>query len=442
MQVIETKARLEDRFVHAYEVNEGHALNGRNERLHGLRQAAIDQFERLGIPAPRAEAYKYTNISKTLRHEYEVHLKADISGVTADDVARLKVPGLDGALVVLVNGRYVADLSDVTRLPEGVVVTSLQDASETQTNVFNAHFAQYAPHEKEALVALNTAFTKEGVFIYVPRNVVVEQPIQVLNLIHTDRDLFMQPRHLFVAEQSAQVKIVEVQQALTATKTFANTVTEVYVARNANVEVYALQDNGTTASQVSALNAYQEADSHFGVHTHTLSGDVVRNNISLLPNAENCETHMFGFFLGTGTTHIDNHTFVDHAMPNCFSNELYKGVLDDKATGVFNGKVMVRQDAQKINAYQSNKAIVLTETAHMYSKPELEIYADDVRCSHGATTGQVEPEAVFYLRSRGLTEHQARKLLLLAFARDVLDNVKVDAFRAYLDDLVSDRLPA
>jgi Fe-S cluster assembly protein SufD len=321
-----------------------------------------------------------------------------------------------------------------------MVVGGLHEASETQTNAFNRHFAQYADYENTPFTALNTAFAQHGLFVYVPRNTVVEAPLHVVNLARADDDLFYQPRNLIVVEAGAQFRIVEQYGSLTGTPTFANAVAEYYAGAGAHVQGFKVQNEGPEASRIDTVHAYQGEGSTFSMHTTTLSGTLVRNNLNMLPDAEYCETHMYGLFLADGTMHVDNHTLVDHARPNCFSNELYKGILDDRATGVFNGKVLVRPDAQKTNAYQSNKSIVLSETAHMYAKPELEIYADDVKCSHGATTGQVEPEALFYLRSRGLSERQARKLLLLAFARDVLDAVPLEPLREHLDALVAARL--
>ncbi len=215
--------------------------------------------------------------------------------------------------------------------------------------------------------------------------------------------------------------------------------TEVFVGAHAHVDRYEIQDESARTSIVNKVRAYQQTGSVFRNSTFTFSGEVIRNNVEILPDAEHCETHLYGLFLGDGVMHVDNHTLVDHARPNCFSNELYKGILDDKATGVFNGKVLVRLDAQQTNAYQSNKSILLTDTARMYSKPELEIYADDVKCSHGATTGQLDEDALFYLRSRGLTEKRARAILLTAFARDVLNNVVIEPLRVYLDTLVTAR---
>ena len=423
--------RPEDRFFAAFEIHEGHTLNGSNAVLEGLRKEAIGHFSTLGFPAPKTEAWKYTNITKVLAHDFALQLKP--TATAESDLTPFLIPGLDAYVAVFINGHFDAARSALGGLPEGVIVMSLAQAKEVHADLFNHHFAQYADHRKEVFTALNTAFTHDGLFVYVPRNTVVEKPIFALHLIEAEADTFLLPRHLIIAERSAQVQIIEHCQGQTEAKTFSNTVTECFVGANAHVDHYKIQDDGPNASQVNTLHAYQEGNSYFSTLTATISGAVVRNNLHFLPNAENCETHLLGLTLANGKTHVDNHTLVDHAQPNCFSNELYKGILDENATGVFNGKVLVRQDAQKTNAYQSNKSVVLTETARMFSKPELEIYADDVKCSHGATTGQLDAEAMFYLRTRGLTKEKARMLLLHAFARDVLDEIKNEPLRAYLD---------
>ncbi|WP_457651760.1 Fe-S cluster assembly protein SufD [Rhodocaloribacter sp.] len=430
--------RPEDRFLAAFEVHAGHARNGSNPRVHELRREALTHFARLGFPARKAEAWKYTNIGRKLAHAYA--LGASAPALTPDDLAPYAIPGLDAARAVLVNGRFEAGLSSLDGLPEGVVVTGLAEAAGTYPELFDRHFARYADYRGEVFTALNTAFTHDGLFVYVPKNTVVERPIHVLSLLHTDADLFLQPRLLVVVERSAQVRLIESRHARTGTKTFTNGVTELFAGPNAHVDLFTLQDEGDAAAQVASLYAYQEADSYLATSTITLSGDLVRNTQNYLPDAENCETHLRGLFLGQGSMHVDNHTLVDHAKPHCFSNELFKGILADRATGVFNGKVFVRPDAQQTNAYQENKTVLLSDAARMYAKPELEIYADDVKCSHGATTGQLDAEAMFYLRSRGLTEGQARRMLLLAFARDVIDEIAVEPLRAYLDHLIEARL--
>ncbi|GAB5520254.1 MAG: Fe-S cluster assembly protein SufD [Rhodothermales bacterium] len=433
---------LESRFVRAFEVNEGVTLNGSNANIHGVRKAAMEAFQTLGFPKPRAEAWKYTNISRVLRGDFDLALSPTEHDLTADAIDALLVPGLDAHLVVLVNGRYDAELSRIGDLPEGVLLTGFAQASEQYADTVNAHFAKYAKYKGEAFAALNTAFAQDGYFLYVPKNVVLDTPVVVLHVLTGDQSLFVQPRSLFVTERFAQATVIELKQSTTDVPMFTNAVTEVYVGANAKTDHYQIQEEAASQHQVTYLEAYQARDSHFSTHTETFSGGTVRNNLGLLPNDENIETHLIGLFLCNGSMHVDNHTLVDHAKPNCMSNELYKGILDDQSVGVFNGKVFVRQDAQKINAYQTNKTIVLTEQAKMFSKPELEIYADDVQCSHGATTGQIEDEALFYLMARGIPAGRARALLLLAFARDVLDTVEVEPLQEYLDAKINARFDA
>lgn len=442
MSKLDTQAGLEERFRSAFAVHEGHTLNGSNANLHGLRRSALDAFTTLGFPAKKTEAWKYTHLDRQLRRDYQLALTSVEHSFTQADIDTVAIPELDAYRIVLVNGRYQPTLSSVEGLPEGVVVTGFGQASEKHADLVNAHLGRYAKAESEAYTALNMAFAQDGYFVYVPKNVIVEKPILVIQVLRVADDTFIQPRNLIVAERSSSVKIIEQRTNQSTSPVFSNIVTEAFTGANAHVDHYVIQDEGEQATQVYTLHAYQEGDSVFSTNTTTLSGEVVRNNMTMLPDAENCESHLLGLFLGNGSMHVDNHTLVDHTKPNCFSNELYKGILADRATGVFNGKVFVRPDAQKINAYQTNQTILLSDTAHMYTKPELEIYADDVKCSHGATTGQLDDEALFYLRARGINEQQARALLLLAFARDVLDDVKIEPLRAYLDARIGERFGA
>lgn len=439
MSLTETLARPEDRFIAAFELNDGHTLNGSNATLQGLRREAFDRFARLGFPTQKHEAWKYTNIRAALQHDYRVQLRPEIPALTKEALAGYRIPGFDAHLVVLVNGRFSAALSEIGELPRGVVLTSLAEANEHHTELLNRYLGRYTGREEESFTALNTAFTLDGIFFYVPKNVVVEKPVQVLHLTSTAEDLFIQPRSLYILEQGSQARIVETTQTGTPSRTFTNDVAEYYVGPNAHLDLVKAQLDDEQAVRVSSSHVYQEQDSVFSVCTVMLGGALLRNNLNVLPDAENCESHLIGLYLPHGEQHMDNHTLVDHAKPNCFSNELYKGVLADRSSGVFNGKVFVRRDAQKINAFQENKSILLSTEARMNAKPELEIYADDVKCSHGATTGRLDPEAVFYLASRGLSKQAARALLLVAFARDVLDHVKVEPIRAWLDEKVRAR---
>jgi Fe-S cluster assembly protein SufD len=437
--VLDSSVRPEDRFISAFEVNKGETLNGTNATISRQRETAIDRFAELGIPTNRLEAWKYTNIAKVLDRPYALHLGSDTPALSHEDIAPFFVDGLDAHRVVLVNGRFEGALSDVGELPKDVVVSGLSAAGQSHPDLVESHYGAQADVDDEALTALNTAFVQDGYFVYVPSGTVVEKPIFVLQVNTADEDLFVQPRNLVVVEDGAMARIIESQQTLGTMRTFTNGVSEMSVGTKGNLEHYVVQHEGDHASRVQSLYAHHKADSVFSTHTTTLSGDVVRNNLAITPDGTHCESNLFGLFLGKSDMHVDNNTLVDHVEPDCLSNELYKGVLGGRSTGVFNGKVFVHRDAQRINAYQSNKSIVLTNEAQIYSKPELEIYADDVQCSHGATSGQLDEEGLFYLRSRGLSEERARILMLRGFARDVIDEVKIDALHAHLDDLVGQR---
>jgi Fe-S cluster assembly protein SufD len=437
--VLDQSVRPEDRFISAFEVNKGKTLNGKNASIASHRQEAIERFEALGIPTNKLEAWKYTNIAKVLDRPYMLQLAPEQPTVVAADIEPFLIDGLDAHQLVFVNGRLDDTLSNVGDLPSGVVVMSLEQAGQEHPDLVEEHYGEYADMDDEALTALNTAFVQDGPFVYVPSGTVVEKPIFVLHVTATEDDLLVQPRGLFVVEDGGIARIVEAEHTLSTAATFTNYVTEAFVGENGNLDHYVIQDEGDKASRVQTLYAEHRANSVFDTHTVTLSGEVVRNNLTVTPNGTHCESHLFGLYLGKDESHVDNHTLVDHVQPDCFSNELYKHVLNDASTGVFNGKVFVRRDSQRINAYQSNKSIVLTDEANIYTKPELEIYADDVQCSHGATTGQLDEEAIFYLRSRGLTEKRARILMLRAFAGDVIDEVKIDALREHLDAQVAQR---
>lgn len=437
--VLDSSVRPEDRFISAFEVNKGETLNGTNASIARQRETAIERFADLGIPTNQLEAWKYTNIAKVLDRPYALHLAPDTPPVVHDDLAPFWIDDLDAHRIVLVNGRYDEALSDVGTLPEGVVVSGLNAAGKSHPDLVEAHYGAHAEFDTNALTALNTAFVQDGYFVYVPSGTVVETPIFVLQVNTSDEDLFVQPRNLVVVEDGAMARIIESQHTLGAMRTFTNAVSEMALGEKGNLDHYLIQHEGDHASRVQTTYAYHEAGSVFSTNTVTLSGDVVRNNLTITPDGPHCESNLFGLFLGKGDMHVDNNTLVDHVQPDCLSNELYKGVLNDQSTGVFNGKVFVHRDAQRINAYQSNKSIVLTDEAQIYSKPELEIYADDVQCSHGATSGQLDEEGLFYLRSRGLSEERARILMLRGFVRDVIDEVKIEALHDHLDALVADR---
>jgi len=426
---LDTDVRPEDRFISAFKVNHGETLNGTNASIAKQREEALERFAQLGIPTNDLEAWKYTNIAKIIDRPYTLSLAPEVPTVEPSDIQPFTIDAMDAHRVVLVNGRVDPSLSDIDALPDGVVVSSLSEAGQSHPNVVEEHYGKYADFEDEALTALNTAFVQDGAFVYVPSGTVVDKPIFFLHVTAGSEDLFLQPRHLFVVEDGAIARIVESQQSLSDTQTFTNTVSETFVGEKANLDHYLIQNEGPSASQVHTRAAQQKDESVFSTTTVTFTGEVVRNNASVEADGTFCESNLFGLCIGKGEMHVDNHTRMDHVQPDCVSNELYKHVLNDNSTAVFNGKVFVARGSQRINAYQQNDTIVLTNDSQIYTKPELEIYADDVECSHGATTGQLDEEGIFYLRSRGLSERRARILMLQAFTEEVLSEIGDEALR-------------
>jgi len=436
---LDTDVQPEDRFISAFKVNHGETLNGTNASIAQQREDAIERFAQLGIPTNDLELWKYTNIAKIIDRPYTLPLGEAEASVDESDIAPFLYDDMDAHRVVLVNGRVDESLSDIGELPSGVVVSSLAQAGKEHPDIVEEHYGKYADFEDEALTALNTAFVQDGAFVYVPSGTIVEKPIFFLHVTASDEDLFLQPRHLFVVEDGAIAKIVEAQHSLTDANTFTNTVGEAFVGEKGNLDHYLIQDEGDTASQVHTRAAQQKDDSVYSTQTVTFSGEVVRNNATIEADGSFCESNLFGLCIGKDEMHVDNHTRMDHVQPDCRSNELYKHVLNDDSTAVFNGKVFVSRGSQRIDAYQQNDTIVLTKGAQIYTKPELEIYADDVVCSHGATTGQMDEEGIFYLRSRGLTERRARILMLQAFCEEVLEEFQIDALKEDVTEQIRTR---
>ncbi len=403
--------------------------------FHGVRKKAISRFEKLGFPGKRDEEWKYTPLSPILKHKFAVD--APPSSISQATVDKLSFSALPDNRVVLVNGRYSAELSHFDP-PEGVVIASLANMLENKSEIIDQFLSKLADFSAEPFVALNTAFTNDGVFIYIPDGVVLEAPIQLLYLSDASKGAFFaSPRNLIVAGKSAQAKIVEKYAALNEDDVyFNNGVTEVLLHQNSKIEHIRVQDESLSAYHIKNFQVYQKKDSNFTLINIDMGGRLVRNNINMKLDDVNCEGHLIGAYMATGRQHIDNHTAIDHAKPNCFSNEIYKGILGGKARGVFNGKIFVRQDAQKTNAYQDNKALLLSDDAQINTKPQLEIFADDVKCSHGATIGQLDDEALFYLRARGISKDKANSMLHYAFVCEALDYVTIDEVREALDELL------
>ncbi len=403
--------------------------------LKQLRKEALARFEVLGIPTTKHEEWKYTNLSQLSKSEFHPALYHTLS---EKDVVNDMIAGKDVVLLVFENGKLNEQLSDVNDLPLGVTIGNLADHLEHPLVLEN--IGQHASFKDEAMVALNTAHISEGSFIHIGQGITFSKPIHLLYISGGEADTLAFPRNLLVAEKNSSVNVIESFHSRGNETSFINIVTEVVMEENAKVEWSKIQLENSNTYHVSHTECTQAANSNFDIHTITFGGKVVRNNLHIVLNGKNITANLNGLYVGGGDSLIDNHTLVDHAMPHCQSNELYKGVLDGRSKGVFNGKIFVRKDAQKSNAYQSNKNILMSDEASMNAKPQLEIFADDVKSSHGATTGQLDKEALFYLRSRGIGEEAARAFLTIAFAEDVLNRITNETLREELKERISERL--
>jgi len=412
-------------------------LNGRGAiPFHETRRAAISRFSALGFPTPRNEEWKYTNVAPLLKHKFK--LAHEPIHLTKAALAEFVFAGLPQNLLVFVNGRFAKELSHIESRVQGLVIDSLSQVLQRGDEITGKHLGRYADYENEAFIALNTAFADDGAFIRVPRHTVLDEPIHLLNISDSSKmSFFAHPRNLLIIGEGSQVQIIESYHHLASQAYFNNVVTEMVLEENAIVDHVRIQNESRQAYHVAAREVHQEKGSVYSSISIDLGGALVRNNFNLRLQAENCEGNLFGFYMAAGQQHVDNHTLIDHAMPHCNSKEHYKGILDDKAHGVFNGKVMVRPDAQKTNAYQSNQCLLLSNEAVINAKPQLEIFADDVKCSHGAAIGQLDEDAAFYLRSRGIGEEEANSMLRYAYASEILDHIKIAPVRERLDKMVN-----
>lgn len=422
---------IKERYSQLPSVNEQNGLGV-------IRQKAFDALNKMGIPTTRHEEWKYTRIGSFFNKEYKYQNAGTFS---AADLAPVRLPGYEQANELFyINGHYSPELSVVRS--KGLTVQSLQEAAKNEyKDIVSKHLGHSSNYLKDGIIALSTAFVQDGVFVHVKKGQIIEHPIYIYNITDARQsNILAQPRTLVYVGENAQVKFVETFNTLGTQESFTNRVIEIVVEKGAITEYYKIQTDASHASQVATTHIQQIGKSVTHTVTVSLNAGLVRNNLNIVLDEEYCEAHLYGIYLQQGQSHIDNHTVVDHAKPHCESNELYKGMLDDQSTGVFNGKIFVRQDAQKTNAYQSNKNVLLSDSASVNTKPQLEIFADDVKCSHGCTIGRLDDESLFYLRSRGISESTARSLLLHGFAVDILEQIKLTPIREYVDKLISARL--
>ncbi|NBB21029.1 Fe-S cluster assembly protein SufD [Runella sp. CRIBMP] len=429
---------LKQQLVADFQATESRLNGEAKTEVHQKRREAMQRFEALGFPTIKHEEWKYSNVNNLVKQAFDFNVKSDFG---TNDVETLEIPNLQGNVLYFVNGMYNAELSSIVSPESQLQILNFGRAVKEKPELLATYFAHYANYQDEAFTALNTAFAHDGVVVHVPAGKVVEEPI-ILRFITDARtaNAASQPRNLIVVGKNAEVKMAEAFRTIGDNGSFTNVVTEIVVEENANVQYYKVQNETEKAYHIGTTQVIQKDKSHFYAVTVTVNGGFVRNNLNIVLDGQHCESFMYGLYFPNGKQHVDNHTLVDHAQPNSYSNELYKGILKDKSTGVFNGKIFVREYASKTNAYQSCRNVVLSDEASMNTKPQLEIYNDDVKCSHGTTTGKLNDEAIFYMRSRGIPKAEAVTLLMYAFCEDVISQIKIESIREYLSGLIVEKL--
>lgn len=429
------KQEYTEKWLQNYELFKSRA-NGDAGWMDAQRSQAILQFGELGFPSTKHEEWKYTSVLPLLKEDFGFSGKHE-----ADFVRQMGIEGLQAHRLVLMNGVFVPELSTILAENQGNFVGSIRECYEQIPSVVDAHLGRLASAESETFANLNTAFMLDGAMVVVPDGHALKYPVQIIHYAgESGRNVYANARALMIFGDRAEGTVLERFVSAKNSTTWTNRISEIFVGDGANASVITLQNDHENAHLINQTFVKEGKQSNFSSNVLSLDGGIVRNNLSISMEGEHSEAHMHGLYLLNGKTHVDNHTLVDHTVPNCFSNELYKGVMDDQSTGVFNGKVIVRPHAQKTNAFQSNKNILMSDKATINTKPQLEIFADDVKCSHGATTGRLDEEALFYIRSRGLGEKDARALLTLAFASETAASIKNEAIRSYFESLIADRL--
>jgi len=408
--------------------------------LSDIRKRAYERFLELGIPGKKNERYKYTDIGKILEKEYLALLHPSHRNFKIDEIFRCDIPSMRTYMFVVLNGFFFEEQDKLVELPGGILAGGLQQALKEVPQLVKPYLDKNSAESTDGMVALNRSFATDGFFMFVPDNTVLEKPVQVVNLVKDDRDIMVQHRNLIVMGQNTRVNMVVCDHTLSENNFLSNALTEIYLQQDSSLDLTKLQNEHNRMSDISHIFIVQEKNSQVRSNFISLHGGMIRNNLNISLDGENAENHAYGLFLMDRKQHVDNSVFVDHASPNCFSNQLYKGVLDEEATGAFEGKILVRPHAQKTKAYQVNKNILLADTARMNTKPQLEIYADDVKCTHGATVGRLDEEAMFYLRSRGIPGDEARLLLMYAFANEVIREIIIEPLRDRIRELVDKRL--
>ena len=429
-----------DIYLQAHAENASSLVGHQLPWLAQTRERALAHFAEQGFPTTRDEEWRYTNVAPIQRSAFHPAAKV-LAELTPQHLQPFVFQDLFCHRLVFINGHFAPQLSVFGQLPGGVIVSSLAKAIDSRAAFLQCHLAHYAPVDRYGFAALNTAFLADGACIFLPKEAALADPVHLL-FVSTAREqpVLAQPRNLIVAEANSRATIIESYISLDQARYFTNAISEVVIGENASIGHYKLGRESAKAYHVGGIHVRQHASSRFISHNITVGGALVRNDIDVLFEAEGGECVLNGLYVANTRQHIDNHTCLDHAKPGCNSREFYKGVLDGRARAVFNGRIIVRQDAQHTDAHQENKNLLLSRDAEVDTKPQLEIYADDVKCAHGATVGQLDDDALYYLRSRGIDAASARHVLTYAFAKDILNRMALEPIRVHVEKMLTARL--
>ncbi|MEK6152750.1 Fe-S cluster assembly protein SufD [Flavobacteriaceae bacterium 3-367] len=410
-----------------------------DDPVHDIRSEALRVFEGKGFPSKKDEAWKYTSLNSLKKVDFSI-FPSEVDALEYKEVKKYFLHEMDTYKIVFIDGIYSSFLSETTHDGVDVCLMSAALNKPKYRAVIDVYFNKVASQE-ESLTNLNTAFSKEGAYIYIPKNKVAQKPIEILHFsTGNEAALLLQPRSLIIAEDNAELQVIERHQSLTKNEVFTNSVTEIFAAKDAIVDYYKVQNDVATASLIDNTYISQKDSSLVKVHTFSFGGKLTRNNLNFYQNGERIDSTMKGVTILGEKQHVDHHTLVHHKEPNCESHQDYKGIYGEKSTGVFNGKIIVDKIAQKTNAFQQNNNILVSDKATINTKPQLEIFADDVKCSHGCTIGQLDEEALFYLQSRGIPKKEARALLMYAFANNVLESVRIPELKRRINKLIANKL--
>ncbi|RJP58029.1 MAG: Fe-S cluster assembly protein SufD [Ignavibacteriales bacterium] len=409
-------------------------LNGQSKTfLHDIRKDALTKLKDLHFPTIKDEEWKYTNIAPLMKENFVLPEKVEATKIDEEFIYKNSFTDFDYDRIVFINGKFSPQFSIIGELPKDVVIGSLAKAITENTEIVKKYIGKYSKVE-HAFTAMNQTYSTDGLFVYLPEGKMLERPLQVFFVNGNENEKILSiPRNLVIAESGSSGKIIVNYVGVNNNSYFTNTLSEIHVDVNANLDYIKIQSEKKNAFHIDKTDIYQDKGSIFNHYSFAFGASLSRTDINSVLDNENIECHFYGIYLGKDKQHLDHHTFVDHAKPNCMSNEVYKGILDDESRGVFNGQILVRPDAQKTNAYQSNKTVLLSDKATIDTKPQLEIFANDVKCSHGATIGKLDEEAYFYIRSRGVEDKIAQSMLIHAFAADVIEAVNIEQLRDQLN---------